>query len=151
MGKTDENGLEYHMPPVSVCLVPISEVPSHTSERDWLYELAETLFPYPLRKYPGRQKAFAFALCVTVETAKLYVKRGGNARISTPVLRRAEKLARDTAARLLVLADKFKAESDRRPVPAKRRGMFDVRIRDKTGIPRTGLARDGWRKNNEPF
>lgn len=116
-----------------------------------LYELSETLFPYSLCKYPGKQRALAFALCLTVETAKLYVKRGGNARLSLPVLWRAEKLARETGLKLLGLADQFKAEAEARPDPKRRKGMFLVKVRDETGIPKTGLRRDGWRKNTDAF
>lgn len=149
--KASTDGGGEHLQPISDCVAGSDVVSGYSGDVALLTELGEVLFPYPLGKYPGRRKAMGFALCMPVSVVKLYSGLGGNARMSLPVLLRAEKLARDTALRLMTLADQFKAEAGKRPKPNKRRGMFDIRVRDETGIPRSGLWRDYWRKNKAPF
>lgn len=145
-----QSSLEYVDSP-SFCLGPAEYTVTVLPGRTVMCALGEVLFPFPLRKYIGRQLAMSLALGLTVETYKVLAKTGGNARLSLPVLVRAEKLARDTSQRLLAIADQFKALREARPVPQRRRGMFEVAVREAGGKPRNAVGWHNGGKKLPPF
>ena len=152
--KSGAGGVEEHVSALSACQPSISEYPITVSGKGLLVRLGKLLFPYSLYQYEGRQKSMSKLLGLSVSSYETLAKPSGDMNLSPAVCNRAGKICSDMIAALQV-EQTYWREQELIALKARaprHRGMFQVRVRDDSGIPRTGLARDGWRrKNTEPF
>lgn len=149
MGKTDENGLGYHITPALNCQSPPEHITIPAYDMGLLGRLKALLFPLRLYEYEGRSKAFAKVLGYSSESTRIYVKPSGDARLTLPVIGAAEKIIAAHQTELAAISAGLAAK--RRELEAKDqtrlRGMFEVRPRDSTGVPRNAV---GHRRGNAP-
>ena len=150
--KSGAKGVEEHVSALSVCIPPVREYPATVSGRGLMTSLAKMLFPLSLYQYEGRRKEVSRLFGMAVSSYDRMAKPSGDAALTLPVISRARKIISRLIGALQIEDAKWRAKE--LELTAKRsaasRGMFDVRVRDATGIPRTGLARHGWRKNKSP-
>ena len=140
-------GGKEHIPYLIDCTGVLATNEHRVTSGNPLVRLSRLLFPYAKGEYPGRVAAICGLLGCAVSSFRGYRLRGGT-RLTPWICERAEKVCdaqireltairNDLAARRVVL--------ERKQAP-KRRGCFAVKVRDDTGIPKTALWRDGWRK-----
>jgi hypothetical protein len=141
-----------HLVPFPECEVPSDKL---LSGKTSLGQLSEVLFPHVQVKYPGRVRAMAELLGLSPLSFAYYSKPAGNGRLPAAVFARAEKICTRYIEELTAIREALEtrrlALEAKKPKGPWRGGMFQVRVRDESGVPRTGLARDGWRKKKEPF
>lgn len=152
---TDAQGTKGHFTPIPDCSAITDSMVLSLVSKSLYEQITDLMFPYRQVKYPGRMLAMSRSLGCSVKTYMTYAKRGGDNRLTVGACARAEKICSRYIQELTALREAFETrrlalEAKKTPGPW-RGGMFQVRVRDETGIPRTGLARDGWRrKKSEP-
>lgn len=136
--------------PVSCSPSLPSTVRCEVSGDEEMDRLAALLFPYHLRKYPGRQLGMCVLLGVKLNTWRC--GRRGN-QFGLPTIRRAEKIVAGLISELTGILDGLRKRREALELSrvGKSRGMLDVRVREPGGLPRNALWKGGRPKNLPPF
>lgn len=141
-----------HLRPFPVWAFKPDVVAGYSYTPQLMLRLGRVLFPVPLHKYEGRLKSLAKALGYSPASVSTYKRRGGDDRLTLPVIAAAEKLIAAQQIELAAIAEglankRRELESAKASKP-RLAGMFTVRVRDGSGIPRDAV----WRgKKLEPF